>query len=175
MYKEIAKLVLYHDLGQDSIIVKLAEIYKAYENQSESSSALVTSIYREIKRLLDLATQYGFDDNLWHNYLAYLLITNENSFSLTCEKVGASDGTVNTFAKKDFKIFKSLFDFDFSMIEKDLDIDCFSTITNYHSIPKKEQMYNRNVSEKVRAISRKIENAKDENEIFDIVTDFYKA
>lgn len=175
MYKEIAKLVLYHDLGQDSIIVKLAEIYKAYENQSESSSALVTSIYREIKRLLDLATQYGFDDNLWHNYLAYLLITNENSFSLTCEKVGASDGTVNTFAKKDFKIFKSLFDFDFSMIEKDLDIDCFSTITNYHSIPKKEQMYNRNVSEKVRTISRKIENAKDENEIFDIVTDFYKA
>ena len=175
MYKEIAKLVLYHDLGQDSIIVKLAEIYKAYENQSESSSALVTSIYREIKRLLDLATQYGFDDNLWHNYLAYLLITNENSFSLTCEKVGASDGTVNTFAKKDFKIFKSLFDFDFSLIEKDLDIDCFSTITNYHSIPKKEQMYNRNVSEKVRAISRKIENAKDENEIFDIVTDFYKA
>ena len=175
MYKEIAKLVLYPDLGQDSIIVKLAEIYKAYENQSESSSALVTSIYREIKRLLDLATQYGFDDNLWHNYLAYLLITNENSFSLTCEKVGASDGTVNTFAKKDFKIFKSLFDFDFSLIEKDLDIDCFSTITNYHSIPKKEQMYNRNVSEKVRAISRKIENAKDENEIFDIVTDFYKA
>ena len=175
MYKEIAKLVLYHDLGQNSIIVKLAEIYKAYENQSESSSALVTSIYREIKRLLDLATQYGFDDNLWHNYLAYILITNENSFSLTCEKVGASDGTVNTFAKKDFKIFKSLFDFDFSMIEKDLDIDCFSTITNYHSIPKKEQMYNRNVSEKVRTISRKIENAKDENEIFDIVTDFYKA
>ncbi|MGN0326752.1 MAG: ATP-binding protein [Lachnospiraceae bacterium] len=175
MYKEIAKLVLYHDLGQDSIIVKLAEIYKAYENQSESSSALVTSIYREIKRLLDLATQYGFDDNLWHNYLAYILITNENSFSLTCEKVGASDGTVNTFAKKDFKIFKSLFDFDFSMIEKDLDIDCFSTITNYHSIPKKEQMYNRNVSEKVRTISRKIENAKDENEIFYIVTDFYKA
>ncbi|MDE6714274.1 MAG: ATP-binding protein, partial [Lachnospiraceae bacterium] len=166
---------LYHDLGKDSIICRLAEIYRAYENRSEEPSSLVTRIYQEIKRLLDLATQFGFDENLWHNYLAYLLITNENSFSLTCEKNGASDGTVNTFARKDFKIFKSLFEFDFSPIEKDLGIDCFSTITNYHSIPKKEQMYNREVSEKVKSISRQIENAKDENEIFTIITDFYKA
>lgn len=175
MYNEIAKLVLYHDLGKDSIICRLADIYRAYESQSGEPSSLVTRIYQEIKRLLDLATQYGFDDNLWHNYLAYLLITNENSFSLTCEKNGASDGTVNTFAKKDFKIFKALFEFDFAPIESDLGIDCFSTIQNYHSIPKKEQMYNREVSEKVKSVSRRIENAKDENEIFTIITDFYQA
>lgn len=175
MYKEIAKLVLYHDLKGDTILFRLADIYKAYEEKSESESTLVTRIYKEIKCLLDLATSYGFDENLWHNYLAYYLITNENSFSLTCEKAGANDGTVNTFAKKDFKIFKALFDFDFSAIEKDLNIDCFSTITAYHSIPKKEQMYNRNVSEKVQALSRRIETAADENEIFDIVTEFYKA
>ena len=36
-------------------------------------------------------------------------------------------------------------------------------------------MYNKNVSEKVQSVSEKIEQAKDENEIFDIVTDFYKA
>lgn len=175
MYKEISKLVLYHDLGEDSILLRLAAIYKDYENKQEMSSTLVTRIYHEIKRLLDLATQYGFDENLWQNYLAYLLITNENSFSLTCEKVGANDGTVNTFAKKDFKIFQTLFHFDFRSIEKDLDIDCFSTITNYHSIPKKEQMYNRNVSEKVQSISRQIAKASNEEEIFTIVTEFYKA
>lgn len=175
MYKEIAKLVLYHDLGADSIISRLADIYRSYENKTEDPASLVTRIYQEIKRLLDLATQYGFDENLWHNYLAYLLITNENSFSLTCEKNGASDGTVNTFAKKDFQIFKTLFEFDFTKIEKDLGIDCFSTIQNYRSIPKKEQMYNREVSEKVKSVSRQIEQAKDENEIFRIITDFYQA
>ena len=36
-------------------------------------------------------------------------------------------------------------------------------------------MYNKNVSEKVRNLSSKLETAKDENEFFDMVTDFYKA
>lgn len=74
---------------------------------------LVTNIYKQIKRLLEVATDYAFDKNLWHNYLTYLLITNENPFSITCEKVGAKDGSVNVFAKNDFKIFKQLFDYDF--------------------------------------------------------------
>ena len=123
----------------------------------------------------DLATSYGFDKNLWHNYLAFILITNENSFSITSEKVGANDGTVNYFAKNDFRIFKKLFDFDFSEIESALGIDCFSTINNYRSIGKKERMYNKNVSEKVQAVSNAIEEAENEDQIFDIVTSFYKA
>lgn len=36
-------------------------------------------------------------------------------------------------------------------------------------------MYNKNVSEKVQALSEKLEQTKDENEFFEAVTDFYKA
>lgn len=175
MYQEVSKLILYRDLGEDSILFRLARIFEDFDEKKANQADLTTRIYVEMKRLLDLATSYGFDRNLWHNYLAFLLITNENSFSITCEKVGANDGTVNRFAKGDFKIFKQLFDFDFAPIEQALDIDCFSTISNYKAIVKKERMYNKNVSEKVQAVSRQIEEAKDENDIFDIVTAFYKA
>lgn len=175
MYKEVAKLVLYRDLGEDSILFRLSEIFKDFDLEQVNYAELTTRIYVEIKRLLDVATAYGFDKNLWHNYLAFILITNENSFSMTCEKVGANDGTVNHFAENDFKIFKALFDFDFSGIEKALGIDCFSTISNYKAIVKKERMYNKNVSEKVQEISEKIEQAQNEHEIFKIVTDFYQA
>lgn len=175
MYKDIAKLVLYRDLGKDSILMRLSDIFEDFELKRCESAELCARIYDEIKRLLDLATIYGFDTNLWHNYLAFILITNENSFSITCEKVGANDGTVNYFARNDFKIFKRLFDFDFSDIESALGIDCFTTINNYRAIGKKERMYNKNVSEKVQAVSSAIERAKDESEIFDIVTEFYKA
>ena len=175
MYRDISKLVLYRDLGEDSILLRLAAIFRDYDEKKADKAELTTRIYGEMKRLLDLATSYGFDKNLWHNYLAFLLITNENSFSITCEKVGANEGTVNQFAKNDFRIFKALFDYDFSEIEKALDIDCFTTISNYQAIVKKERMYNKNVSEKVQAISEKIEAAKDEADIFDIVTEFYRA
>ena len=175
MYKEIAKLILYRDLGEDSILLKLSGIFRDYELDLAEKENLTSRIYEQMKALLDLSTQYGFDKNLWHNYLTFILLTNENSFSMTSEKVGANDGTVNHFAKADFAVFKKLFDFDFGPIEKDLGIDCFTTVCNYHSIPKKERMYNRNVSERVQEISEKIEKAADAEEIFTIVTDFYKA
>ncbi len=175
MYKEIAKLILYRDLGEDSILLKLSGIFRDYELDLAEKETLTSRIYEQMKALLDLSTQYGFDKNLWHNYLTFILLTNENSFSMTSEKVGANDGTVNHFAKADFAVFKKLFDFDFGPIEKDLGIDCFSTVCNYHSIPKKERMYNRNVSERVQEVSERIEKAADEEEIFTIITDFYKA
>ena len=175
MYRDIAKLVLYRDLGEDSILMKLSGIFEDFDMKRSENAELCARIYDQIKRLLDLATSYGFDKNLWHNYLAFILITNENSFSITCEKAGANDGTVNYFAKNDFRIFKKLFDFDFSEIESALGIDCFSTINNYKSIGKKERMYNKNVSEKVQAVSNAIEEAENEDQIFDIVTSFYKA
>ena len=175
MYRDIAKLVLYRNLGENSILMTLSGIFEDFDRGDCPNAELVARIYDQIKRLLDLATDYGFDTNLWHNYLAFILITNENSFSMTSEKVGANDGTVNYFAKNDFKIFKKLFDFDFSEIEEALDIDCFTIVNNYKAIGKKERMYNKNVSTKVQDISRAIEGAKDENDIFKIVTDFYKA
>ena len=175
MYREVAKLILYRDLGEDSILRKLSGIFEDFESGCESREALITRIYEQMKALLDTATVYGFDKNLWHNYLTFVLLTNENSFSMTCEKVGANDGTVNHFAKSDFKVFKKLFDYDFSHIEEELEIDCFSTICNYRAIGKKERMYNKNVSEKVQAVSDQIAQAKDAEEIFEIVTDFYKA
>ena len=121
-----------------------------------------------------VATDYGFNKNLWHNYLTFYLVTNENPFSITCEKVGANDGSVNYFAKNDFKVFKALFDYDFAPIEKALGIDCFSRISNYKAIGKKELMYNKNVSEKITALSEKLEQAADENEFFDEITGFYR-
>ena len=174
MYKEIPGLVLYRELGEDSILYKLAEIFKDKDYKLASNEELVSRIYQQIKRILDVATKYGFNRNLWQDYLAFLLITNENSFTLTCEKVGAGDGTVNSFAKNDYAIFQKLFHFDFNEIEKDLGIDCFTTITNYKSLPKKEQMYNQNVSEKVRYISDSVSEASSVEDIFKIMTDFYK-
>ncbi len=53
-------------------------------------------------------------------------------------------------------------------------IDCFSRLSNYRSIGKPELMYNKSVSEKVQALSAKLEQAADENEFFAEVTGFYR-
>ncbi len=182
MYSKISKLVIYRNLGNDSILFSLAQTLEGMNklNRGQSGSdpilkeELIAGIYTQINRLLDLATEYGFDRNLWHNYLAYILATNENPFSITCEKVGARAGTVNQFAKSDFKIFKELFNYDFGAIEKELGINCFHIILNYQAVAKNGKRYNKSVSDKVRLLSARIEEAKDEEEILTIVTDFYR-
>ena len=175
MHKLVSKLLIYSNLEKDSILSNLSGIFKSWEKGEGEKEEIIAHIYKEIKKILDISTAYGFDTNLWHNYLTFLLVSNENSFSLTCERTGASeDGTVNYLAKQDFRIFKALFDFDFGPIERDLGIDCFTTICSYKAVAKRERVYNRNVSEKVQELSLKIGAAEGEEEIFRLVTDHYK-
>ena len=174
MYRDIAKLIMYGDIDEDCILYQMGEIFREFEEGTQSNAVLIRKVYTQIKRLLTVATDFGFDKNLWHNYLAYFLITNENPFSITCEKIGANDGSVNHFARNDFSAIKNLFEYDFSEIEKSLGIDCFTQISNYHAIEKKELMYNKNVSEKVQALSSRMEQAKDVEGFFTAVTEFYR-
>lgn len=166
----LARLIIYKNMNCGSILYSLADIFDNYKK-----SEAVNDIYTQIHNLLDLATEFGFTNNLWQNYLAFIIATSENPFSITCEKAGAKEGSVNQLAKKDFYIFKQLFDFDFSEVEEELDINCFTIISDYQSIEKSTKRYNKSVSEKVRSLSDQIDSAKDEDEVFQIVTDFYKV
>ncbi len=175
MHREISKLVIYRNLRHDSILRGLAACCADFDSQNYQTEALTDRIFSHIHVLLDLATKYGFDNNLWHCYLAYLLAMAENPFSMTCEKMGAHEGSVNCFAVADFAIFKRLFDYDFAPMERVLGIDCFSTVSAYHAIPKAEQRYHKNISEKVKVLAAQIREATDAQQVFACVTDFYRT
>lgn len=174
MHREIAKLIIYGDMEEDCILRQMSDIFRRFQDQSSTPTELIRDIYTQIHRLLVVATDYGFNHNLWQNYLTFYLVTSENPFSMTCEKAGASDGSVNHFAKNDFQVFRKLFHYDFTEIEQILDIDCFTQITHYRAIAKKELMYNKNVSEKIIALSSRLAEAADEEAFFREVTDFYR-
>ena len=163
MYKEIPKLIMYRDLGEDSIILSLAQIIKEFESGQYDKTDLISRIYGEVHKLLEVGTTYGFDKNLWHDYIAYVLATNENPFSLTTEGIGANSGSVNQIVLRDMKVFNRLFNYNFNRIERILGIDCFSIITNYSSVHKRRQLYNRDVSAKIRKLSDAISDSMAKN------------
>ena len=174
MHHLTSKLVIYRNIDKNSILFRLSDIYRQFESDNFVKDDLIRDIYIEINRLLDISTHYGFDKNLWHNYLAFVLAMTENPFTLVSEKVGANEGTVNKFAKADFSIFKQLFDFDFSKLENELGIDCFTVISNYEAVVKGEQIFNMSVSEKVQKLSQAIEQSEDNTDLYQIITGFYK-
>lgn len=177
MYREISRLIMYGNLGEDSILMRLGKIFEKLERMDRETGReeIVRELYDQVYRLLDLSTRYGFDENLWQCYIAYILAMNENPFSIICETVGASkDGTVNTIVRQDMECFYHLFHYDFSAVEKELSIQCFTILTNYHSMAKAENTYNKSVSEKVRSLAAQLKKAQNADDMFTIVTDFYK-
>ena len=174
MYNEIAQLLMYGDLEWNEPLELLGDAIYRFETGEYSKIETIRYVKESVKKILMIATDYGFDDNLWHNYLTFFMMMNENPFSLTCEKVGANEGSVNALVMEDFRIFKRLFDYDFSELESKLGINCFSQISDYKAVEKKDLMYNKSVSEKVRALSKKLEAAKDEQDFFNAITSFYK-
>ena len=187
MYRLTSKLIIYRGIGEESILHCLAEIFRKFDEGDYDREALISEIYEQVHRLLDLATKYGFNKNLWHNYLAYLIATTETPFTLVSEKVGANQGSVNAFALGDFRIFRELFHYDFSPIESALGVNCFSILENYTAVGKPERVFNRSVSEKVQELSSRIEAVESgitgengegeqtpEQKMYDIITGFYK-
>ncbi|MGN8833449.1 ATP-binding protein [Selenomonas montiformis] len=174
MYRLTAKLIIYRSMDQDSILFHLADICRRFRSGNYDRDALSGDILTEISRLLDVATRYGFDGNLWHNYLAFLLATTETPFTLVCEKHGASEGSVQKFARSDLDIFRRLLSYDFREMEQALGLNCFSIIEDYQAVEKKEQIYNKSVSEKVQELSAAISGASDGEDMYRIVTDFYR-
>lgn len=194
MEKCVSQLLLYSTLSKNTVLAEFADIFRDYHKMkaetvmdpskdwhtgsfspefSEQVELLTQRVHIAVRHILDLGTDYGFDVNLWQDYLTFLLLTDENSFTLSMERSKKEHGTAVSFAKHDFRVFLKLFHYDFSDIEKDLGISCLSALTDYQGFPKDEKRYNKNVAVQIRSLSKKLSEAKDENEFYDLVTDHY--
>lgn len=182
MYRDVSRLIMYGNISRDSVLMKLSGIFKKISEDNEISASrdtYVREMYDQVYRLLDIATRYGFDDNLWQCYIAYLLAVNENPFSVICEKVGVDHekvdaASVNRIVKQDMQCFYRLFHYDFAEMEALLEVECFSILTDYHSMAKDENTYNKSVSEKVKELAQELSSALDGDGFFRVLTDFYK-
>ena len=177
MYQLLPRLILYSDLPGDSALSELARAEQrvaAGELSDSERMALTHTVQAQVKKLLDLATACGFDGNLWQNYLTWLLITHEDSFSLTFERAEPMDGSIREIAVQDFAVFQQLFRHDFSTLEAALGIRSLGLLQRYSAVPKREQMYNRAVSEAVRSLSPRLASAATPEDIYALVTAHYR-
>ena len=175
MHHLINNLLLYTTPNHDSILENLAFIMERTEDGDFDIDYARRGVHDIVKKLLDLSTAYGFDQNLWQCYLTYHLVMNENSFSLTCERVGASTGgSINLLAKQDLAIFHKLFHYDFSVWELALGTNVFTVLTDYTAIPKRDCLYNADVSLHIRRLRDRLAAASNADEMFDSLTAYYR-
>lgn len=174
MNTKINQLILYKNFQNHEIFDNMTWIMENYDNEYYNQEDIKALLYECINALVELAGNYGFEGDLWHSYLTFLLANNENAFSTACEIVGPVGGSVNGLAINDFRIFMGLYEFDLGQVEEFLGIDCFSLIKNYQNPSKKSKVFNARIRDRIDELSRKLGEAADENEFMSVITGFYK-
>ena len=81
----VHELILYRNF-KENIFYDMAEVANNYLNNDSNKEELIDRLYQCINEIVTIARDHGFNGNLWHGYLTYLLTTNENAFSMSCEK-----------------------------------------------------------------------------------------
>lgn len=177
----ISKLTVYRNIGKSSPLMKLAEIFKYREDKIFSDEKIVNLILDKVYEIIELSNIYQFDSDLWTYYIVYLLATNENPFTLSAERRGEVNDTLKTFALNDFEIFIKLIHYDFSKLEKDLNINCFTLIKNYKNDKEFDgkdhtSYYNdvNNVTIRIKELYESLKDELDANAFYEKVMAFYK-
>ena len=127
-----------------------------------------------MNQLVEMAGAYGFSDNLWHDYLTFLLVNHENAFSTASEIRGTVDGTINELAKHDFEIFKQLYDFDLEVLDSVFSTGCAALLCHYKNIDGNSKMFNKRIRDRICTLSDRLSESVSTEEFMDDMVQFYK-
>ena len=170
----VHELIIYKNLEQEQLLNDMTFLMENYNNEYYNEEDLKSLLFACTGSILELCVDHGFEGNLWHDYLTFLLANDENAYSTSCEIVGETGGSINKVALHDFSIFKELFDYDFSAMEAGLGVDCVSMILDYTGSGTHGSVYNGRIRDRICALAKSLGQTKDAEEFKASVTQFYK-
>lgn len=173
---QIEELVVYreYEQEQDAILRDIALIEKNIRRSEGNQEKLKEIYYSCIHRLAEFAEIYGFSGNIWHCYLAWLLVNNENMFSHACEIRGAARGSIRSLALHDFEIFMEFFALDFDRLEEALSIKAFSFLRHYENERENGRIYSSSVRKRIGSLGQRLGTVADADLFLDEVAEFYR-
>lgn len=128
---------------------------------------------RIVSHILEVSEKMGFNGNLWQDYLAYNLANDENSYSLSCERRGRMEGSINKAALLDMAVYRELFNTDLS--RTDAKYGTFlSMLTGFENNNEGEKYYNKRIRNRIIKLAEELSGAVDDNTFLNTVCDFYK-
>ena len=168
------ELMLYKNIDYGELLRDMTFLMENHGNDYYNREDLKSLLFECINELLELSVSHGFEGNLWHTYLTFLLVNDENAYSTSCEIVGDVEGSINEIALHDFAIFKELFDYDFAELESNLGAGCIQILMNYKNTAGSGKVFNRRIKERICNLSRALGSSGSAEEFKEKMTQFYK-
>lgn len=175
----VNELILYKNIEENSILNDMTFLMENYENEYYNKEDLKGLLFDVMNELLELSAEHGFEGNLWHDYLTYLLTSHENAYSTSCEIVGSAEGSINAIALHDFQIFLELFQYDFEPMQKVLGAKALALLWDFKGDNGHGKVFNRRIRDRICELAGHLAkvcgtDAEAAEEFKEIVTQFYK-
>lgn len=170
----VNELMLYRHMEQEKILHDFAFLAGNYDSDYYNKEDLRGLLFDCANEILELAVSHGMEGNLWHNYLTFLLASDENAYSTSCEIVGEISGSINQAALHDCGIFKELFEYDFSELEKELGVSCMSLLQDFRALDRHGSVFNKRVRDRICELSVSLAETKNIEGFKKVLTQFYK-
>lgn len=135
-----------------------ADMLSAAKNENSTADALCS--------ILKIAEQYRLCGNIYKSYISWLLIHDENPYSLSCEMNNAESGGLRGFALRDAEYL-------YDMYNADIPTDTANMLSGFcytNSFGCENMTDIGNMSNK---LANKLDKAKNAEQFLQTVTDFY--
>lgn len=166
------QLIVYRDFPGEILLEKMTGLMENYGEMDRGEAA--GELYDCLHELLEQAGRYGFQGNLWHCYLAHLLVNHENSYSMGCEIRGPIEGTVNGAVLHDMEIFREWYQYDFGPMEAALGVPQLELALRYESSQRESRVYNTRIRARICELAGKLARDGSAREMKDTLTEFYR-
>ena len=168
------ELILFKNFENGKLFYNFTWLMENLENEYYNREDMAALYYECYHDLMELAVSHGFEGNLWHNFLAFLLINNENAYSRACEIRGQVQGSINDIALHDFAIFKEFFDFDLHRLEEAFSVQGIDVLMDYESMDKGSKVFNKRIRDRICELGVTLGRTRTTEQFKDVVTLFYK-
>ncbi len=82
------ELMLYKNMEYGEILKDITFLIDHYESEYYNREDLRALLFDCINELLELSVSHGFEGNLWHTYLTFLLASDENALKYASKWLG---------------------------------------------------------------------------------------
>ena len=168
------ELMIYRNLDYGKILRDMTFLIEhegsGYYNQED----LRTLFFECVNGILELSEQHGLEGNLWHTYLTFLLVNDENAYSTACEIRGMIEGSINEVALHDFVIMKELFDYDVQELGRNLGATAHELLFDYKGTKQEGHVYNRIIRDRICTLAVHLAETKTPRDFKEVMTQFYK-
>ena len=149
-------------------------IYKIFDTISQKNEYCEAEFLDAVGKILKTAQKYNFSGNCFKTYIAWLLITDENPYSLECEMKKGVNSSLKSFALFDMTIIRSIFfaDADVSDSLPENAKMLFSMLKNFKSEEKKPTNLTAIGILAIR-LADKLLNTDSAEKFLDVLTEFY--